>query len=60
MRKKCLVCGRDMKRGYEFTMDGVFKYWRCPACAWSSKTKSNIKNLFNDREFLPERSEEKE
>lgn len=42
-----------MKRGYVFSSNSIKKYWRCPNCLYVGRvTKSNIKDLFDDTNFL--------
>lgn len=53
MGKRCKKCGREMKRGYVFSGDSIKKYWRCPNCLFVGRvTKSNIKDLFEDKDFF--------
>jgi tRNA(Ile2) C34 agmatinyltransferase TiaS len=51
-KPRCKKCGIEMKRGYSFNHNGITKYWRCPKCDWISKTRTNVRDLSKDMEFL--------
>ena len=53
MGKRCKKCGREMKRRYTFSSKGIYKTYCCPYCFYVGRsTKSNIKDLFEDKDFF--------
>lgn len=56
--KKCRECGNRLTRTYRFNPDGTIqKFYRCRTCHWDTcPTRTNIRDLSKDKEFLNERT----